>query len=100
MAEGEATVSAARGVYNLEDETLFVDGPVIVRREDGYRLETADVLVDMPTRMVRGQGRIEGAVPLGTFSGDRLQADLERRTVVLEGDVRMRVVPGSQRRDR
>lgn len=93
MTEGLATVRAERGVYNLQDETMFIDGPVLVSRTDGYRLATSDVLVDIPGRAVLGQGRIDGKLPLGSFSGDRLRADLDKRTVVLEGNARMRINP-------
>ncbi|MBZ6378198.1 hypothetical protein B5C34_01050 [Pacificimonas flava] len=93
MDEGLATVTAERGVYDLADETLFIDGPVLVSRDDGYGLATSDVLVSIPGRTVVGEGRIDGSLPLGTFSGDRLRADLETRRVLLEGDVRMRINP-------
>ena len=66
---------------------------MLVSRTDGYRLATSDVLVDIPSRTVLGEGRIEGEVPLGSFSGNQLRADLDKRTVVLEGDARMRINP-------
>jgi len=36
-------------------------------------------------------------VPSGTFTADRLVADLEDRTVTLEGNARLRMVPGEFR---
>jgi lipopolysaccharide export system protein LptC len=93
MREGLAEVIAPRGVYDLEDETLFVDGPVVVRRADGYRLSTFDVMVDVPARTVIGEGRVEGSHPLGSFAGDQLTARLDERTVVLEGNTHMRIDP-------
>ena len=93
MEEGVASVSAPRGIYDMEAERLFVDGPVRVRRADGYRLVTSDVVLDIPSRQLLGEGRIEGAHPLGSFAGDRLQADLNSRVLVLEGNAKMRINP-------
>ena len=38
-----------------------------------------------------------GAVPTGTFSADRIVADLGERTVTLEGNARLRMTPGKLR---
>lgn len=93
MAEGLATVSAPRGIYNLDTERLRVAGPVRVNRLDGYRLITGDVTVDLPSRSLKSTGRIEGQLPLGNFAADSLSADLETRRVVLDGNSRMRINP-------
>lgn len=91
MAEGVATVTAPRGLYNMESERVRVSGPVLVERPDGYRMTTADVVVDLKTRRVYGDGRISGAVPLGRFSADELAADIDERRLVLEGNTKLRI---------
>jgi len=91
MPEGIATVTAPMGRYDLEAERLNVTGPVIFRRPDGFALETADVTVNLPTRKVTSVGRVKGRVPLGSFSADRLDADVETRVVTLSGGVKMRI---------
>ncbi|MBV7255710.1 LPS export ABC transporter periplasmic protein LptC [Pacificimonas sp. WHA3] len=93
MDGGAALVTAPRGVYDLEKERLLVSGPVKVQRPDGYRLVTSDVAVDIPSREVLGEGRVMGALPLGTFAADSLSADINERTLVLEGNTRMRINP-------
>ncbi len=91
MAEGVATVSALLGRYDMEKERLRVTGPVKFRRPDGYTLETADVTVDLPARKVVSAGRVKGRVPLGSFAADRLDVDLEGRTLKLSGNTKMRI---------
>lgn len=91
MDEGVATVTAPLGRYDLEAERLNVNGPVVFRRPDGFELRTADVGVDLPTRKVESVGRVAGQVPLGSFSANRLDADIETRVVTLSGAVKMRI---------
>jgi lipopolysaccharide export system protein LptC len=74
-----------------------VAGPIRVTAADGYRLETRDVLVDLNQRTLQSHGRVDGRMPLGSFSGDRLRADLNSRTVVLDGRARLRIVQGGLR---
>ncbi|MGB3722167.1 MAG: LPS export ABC transporter periplasmic protein LptC [Pacificimonas sp.] len=93
MEDGLATVTAPRGVYDLEKERLLVSGPVKINRPSGYRVVTSDVLVDIPTRQVISDDRVVGAVPLGTFAADTLSIDVEERVLVLEGNVKMRINP-------
>ena len=89
MDEGVAVVTAPRGIYDLERQRLVVAGPVRVRRPDGYRLVTSDVTVDIPSRRIVSDERVVGALPLGTFAADTLSADIEDRSLVLEGDVKL-----------
>jgi lipopolysaccharide export system protein LptC len=40
---------------------------------------------------------VTGTVPAGTFSASRISADLGERTVTLEGNARLRMIPGQMR---
>ena len=64
---------------------------------DGYRMMARDVSVDLETKQLVGAGGVEGAIPAGTFSADRLTADLSARTVTLTGNARLRMEPGKLR---
>ncbi len=97
MKAGQARVSAAAGRYDLESEKLQVNGPVKLRRSDGYSLETQDVSVDLPTRTVRSAGAVTGRMPLGQFSAGKFSADVGGRVVVLDGGAHLRI---EQRRGR
>ena len=92
LPEGPAVLRANRGRYDMESERVAVDGPVLFESADGYRLATRDVLVDLTTRRAVSQGRVDGRMPLGTFSADRMRADLEARTVTLDGRARLHIV--------
>ena len=94
LSEGPAVLSAAGGRYDLASEQVAVDGVVRFEAADGYRMSARGVSIDLPDRRLVGSGRVEGTVPAGTFQANSLRADLDARTVTLEGDARLRMVPG------
>lgn len=91
MEAGGALVTAQRGAYNLGTETVSVNGPIRFERSDGYRMVTQDVDISLPNRSLRSRGAVEGRIPTGTFRANHLSADLEQRTVTLDGDARLRI---------
>jgi lipopolysaccharide export system protein LptC len=97
LENGPATLRAEKGRYNLETETVNVVGPLQFTAADGYRLRTSDVSVDLNSRVLKGDGRVEGVMPLGHFSADRMTADLADRTVTLNGKARLHIVQGGLR---
>jgi lipopolysaccharide export system protein LptC len=94
LAEGPATIAADAGRYDMDREVVSIDGPIVFQSADGYRLETRDVAVGLKSRKVASGGPVDGRMPLGTFSANRISADLEARTVVLDGRARLRIVQG------
>lgn len=94
QAEGPATISANSGRYDMDKEVVSIDGPIVYQSADGYRLETRDVAVGLKSRKIASGGPVDGRMPLGTFSANRMTADLEARTVRLEGRARLRIVQG------
>jgi lipopolysaccharide export system protein LptC len=97
LAEGPASLRAEAGQYDIRDEIVGVPGGVVVTAADGYRLEARGVSVDLPEKRMVGVGGVSGAVPAGTFSANRLEADLDARTVSLSGNARLYMVPGKLR---
>ena len=93
LPEGPAQVTAPGGRYDLDTQEVDVDGPIRVRTADGYTLDTSGATVDLKTRRMRSGQGVTGTVPQGRFSGNRMQADLESRTVTLDGNARLHVVP-------
>lgn len=94
LPEGPAQIVAPAGEYSLQTDQVDVPGTVRFSAADGYAMQLDDVRIDLPGRMVTGSGGVSGTVPAGTFSADRLEADLEARTVALVGNARLRMVPG------
>lgn len=100
MREGPALLRADRARYNMDTEKVLVEGPVTYQSADGYRLVTRDVDVDLKTRTLASQGAVEGKMPLGTFSGGQISADLPQRIVRLTGRTRLHIVQGAARGSR
>ena len=97
LSDGPAELSAQGGRYDYDRETVDVDGPVIFTAADGYRMTTAHVGIDLKGQRVVGDGGVSGAIPAGTFSAQRIVADLNARTIALEGNARLVMTPGQLR---
>jgi lipopolysaccharide export system protein LptC len=97
MADGPARLAAPRGDYNFDREIVTSDVPVIFTASDGYRMTMSNVAINLNTRKASGAGGVQGSVPTGTFHSDRINADLDARTVALEGNAHMRMVPGQMK---
>ncbi len=94
MPEGPAQLAAPAGEYNLQGDLVTVPDTVRFTAADGYAMQLNGVVVDLPRRTVTGAGGVSGTVPAGRFSADRLEVDLDTRTVSLVGNARLRMEPG------
>lgn len=94
LPEGPARLSADGGQYILRSERVEVAGPVRLEAADGYRMTASGVAIDLPAKRMVGSGGVSGAVPAGTFSADRIAVDMEARTVTLDGNARLSMIPG------
>ncbi|MBW3167084.1 LPS export ABC transporter periplasmic protein LptC [Qipengyuania flava] len=97
LDDGPARLIAEAGQYDIDQEVVSVVGPMRMLAADGYRMLARDVSVDLATKQLTGAGGVEGAIPAGTFSADRLTADLSARTITLTGNARLRMEPGKLR---
>lgn len=94
LPEGPAQLLAPAGQYDLRTDRVDVPDTVRFSAADGYAMQLEGVVVDLPQRSVTGAGGVSGTVPAGTFSADRLEVDLDARTVSLVGNARLRMIPG------
>lgn len=97
LPAGQATLTAPNGDYNTTDQKVALQGPVAFRSQDGYRIDTHDVDLDMKTQQLDSRTAVTGSLPLGKFSADHMAADLGGRTVVLTGNARLHIDQGSGR---
>lgn len=97
LSQGPVTVAANQGRYNLDEQKVAVAGPVRVAGPEGERLVTRDVTVDLKNHMMASQGGVSGRMELGQFQAGRLRANLENRTIVLDGGTRLKIVQGKVR---
>ncbi len=91
LADGPATLKADAGRYDMNRETLMIDGPISFTAADGFQLDTRDVAVGLKTRKLASGGSVSGRLPIGTFTANQISADLNARTVVLEGRARLHI---------
>lgn len=97
LQDGPATIRANQGRYDMDNQNIAIDGPVRFDSADGYHITTRDVFVDMDERMAHSRAPVDGTMPLGHFSADRMSADLERHIVHLDGRARLHIVQGRAR---
>lgn len=97
LDEGPARISASGGAYRLRDKTVDFPGEVRMEAADGYAMRASGVGVDFNSKTMSGRGGVSGEIPAGTFSANRIDADLEARTITLDGNAKMRMVPGKLR---
>lgn len=94
LNDGPAILTTEAGNYDFGRQVIGVPGAVNFQSADGYRMVTQGASIDLNTRRMISDGRVEGRIPAGTFSADRIIADLEQRTVTLDGHARLRMEPG------
>jgi lipopolysaccharide export system protein LptC len=94
---GPIQIAADQGRYNYESQRVAIDGPVNVTGADNFRLNTSNVIVDLKKQQLASQSPVEGSTKLGHFQANRMSADLNSHTVVLEGGARLKIVQGAVR---
>lgn len=95
LSDGPASVRADSGRYDMRTEQVKLDGPLNLQSAGGYNLQTHDATIDLQQRTLESGGAVTGRVRQGTFRADKLRANLEDRTVTLDGNARLRIVPQS-----
>ena len=94
LDDGPAQITAELGRYNYDTQQVAIDSELRFATADGYRMNTRGVSVDIDKKTMVGNGGVAGATPAGTFSADSIQANLDTRTVALQGRARLHMVPG------
>ncbi len=97
LPEGPARIGAQAGTYDIKKETVTVTGPLRMTSADGYSMVARGVSIDLQQRRMVGAGGVDGAIPAGTFSADRIETDLTERTVTLIGNAKLQMRPGELR---
>lgn len=97
MPDGPAQIVAPAGQYDLRTQVVDVDGAIHVTAANGYDIIARGVKINLAAQRLFGSGGVSGAIPGGTFSANRLQADLAARTILLDGNARLHMIPGQLR---
>jgi lipopolysaccharide export system protein LptC len=93
--EGPVLVTAPSGMFDMTADLLTVSGPVMLRSQRGWSLDSRTVLVSLRDRTVRTDERVSGRVAVGAFEAGSAYGDVGGRRVVLEGGARLRIRPGA-----
>ena len=93
LGDGPANIHADSGVYDMDSERVKLVGPLNFTGPNGYDLKTRDATIDLKTRQMQSGGAVTGTTSQGTFSANAMHADMENRTVTLDGNARLRIVP-------
>lgn len=94
LDDGPALLTAGNGNYDFGKEIVDIVGPINFQTADGYRMTTTNVDIDLGGKLLKSRGPVEGRIPAGTFSADSISADMSERSVTLQGNARLRMVPG------
>lgn len=97
LDDGPALLRTPNAAYDMDSDRIRVPGALLFETGDGYRMTTRGVGVDLKTRRMVSDSPVEGRVPVGTFSANRMVADLDARTVRLEGRARLHIKQGGIR---
>jgi len=93
LTDGPANIKANTGRYDMDTEKVQLFGPLNATAAGGYDLKTTNATIDMKARTLESGGAATGTVQQGTFSANKLRANLEERTVTLDGNARLRIIP-------
>jgi lipopolysaccharide export system protein LptC len=97
LDDGPAVLRTAAASYDMDREMVAVPGGLVFESADGYRLTTRNVGLDLKRRTLQSTAPVEGRMPLGTFSANSLSADLNARSVSLDGRARLHIVQSAAR---
>ena len=87
LDDGPAAIRAGEGIYDIEAQTASVPGQIRFEAEPGYRLDTSNATIAFGPQTLTSQGGVTGVTDMGSFTGDRMSADLAARKLVISGNV-------------
>ena len=85
-------LTAARGAYSRENETLDLSGAVSLRHESGYALATETMRLNLKTGVAHGASPITGQGPFGDLTADGFRIVDRGQTIFFTGRTRA-VIP-------
>jgi lipopolysaccharide export system protein LptC len=97
LSDGPAEISASGGAFDQSNDQFTANGDVNVTAAGGFTMVANGVSIDMRNRLITGGQGVQGTLPSGTFSAKQIVANLDERTIALEGNARLRMVPGKIR---
>ena len=97
MDNGPASIVAGRGLYDMREEKVRVEGPMSFAGGDGFTLTANNVDFLLKPQIMQSNGPVSGSTRVGTFRAGRMSADVEARIVRLEGGAHLQINQGALR---
>ena len=89
-----ATLQSGGGTFFVEENLLEMDGGVVMTTSDGYRFTVGKARFNLDNNHAESDQQISGAGPLGTFTADGFEIQVDERLMIFEGHIQMRLYPG------
>jgi lipopolysaccharide export system protein LptC len=89
--------TAVDGFVDMDKNKLALAGGIGIFSDDGYELHTARADVDLKQGIFKGHDEVTGHGPAGTLRADSFEVDRNTSQLVLQGHVRMTIIPGEVR---
>ncbi len=90
-----AEVSAQRGAFDMRANIVRISGPMQFSSDSGYALTANDVSLNMDTKTISSNGRIDGSDAKGALSAGSATGDWRAQTFGLSGGVSGRLPFGT-----
>lgn len=81
--------------FDLSNRTMKVGGAFTYVSDQGYRLTTSNALFDLDRRRLESFAPVNGSMRVGTFSANKLTANLMTQSVTLSGNAQLRIRQGA-----
>ena len=88
-----ATLQSAGGTFYVEENLLEMDGGVVMTTSDGYRFTVGKARFNLDNNHAESDQQISGTGPLGTFTADSFEIQVDERLVIFKGHIQMRLYP-------
>jgi lipopolysaccharide export system protein LptC len=88
-------LTADSGLYDRDGGSLQLTGAVNVFHDGGYQFRTSEAIIDLEAGTALGSKPVEAQGPFGQISAEGFMVIDEGRTILFEGQAKMRVYPGA-----
>lgn len=82
-------MQAEHGLYDNEDETLYLSGGVTLFHDDGYQLRLQDMNVTLKTREASSDKPVEAQGPAGLLHAAGMRVEDNAETIIFNGPAKL-----------
>ncbi len=82
-------VNANNGKLNTSSQVMDLSGEIIITSQAGLLLRSTQATFLISEKIAFGKNGVSGIAPFGNFNANDFNADVEKETIILEGNVRI-----------